>query len=437
MFSAFLYFLLAMVFITVVVFYLWNTDRLTVSLKTAETKPDDTLLPEPATLQPQIDAEKCIGCGQCIDACPENGVLAVKGHKVILADYTRCLGHGACFQICPFDAITLAAGRERRGEELPHLYENFESAMQGIFIAGELGGMGLLRNASEQAILAVDNIVRSLKDNRKADYDLVIVGAGTAGLSAALNARKNNLRFIVLEQDTIELSILNYPRKKVSGVTTLDLPIAGKVTLKHSSKRQLADLWYELIMKFRIPVQENCMVQSIIRLNDYFNIISSDNQNFTTTFVLLAIGRRGSPVKLNIQGENLEKVAYRLPDSDCISGKKVIITGCGNTTAESALMLSEKNQVTIVCQKAYFDRLTPLNNKSIEKAMLRGRINVFFRADLKSIEEKTVTIISDSETIKINNDLVYIFAGGESTAEFLDRTGVCIEAVYSEELIYQ
>ena len=109
----------------------------------------------------------------------------------------------------------------------------------------------------------------------------------------------------------------------------------------------------------------------------------------------------------------------------------------GTTTVESALMLSEKNQVTIVCQKAYFDRLTPLNNKSIEKAMLRGRINVFFRADLKSIEEKTVTIISDSETIKINNDLVYIFAGGESTTEFLDRTGVCIEAVYSEELIYQ
>lgn len=436
MLNAFLYFLVSMIFIAGVVFYLWKTDRTPEVLKEDSVEEDDIQMTEPTTLHPFINAVKCVGCGLCSEACPEN-VIAIKNEKAYVADNSFCLGHGACFQNCPFDAIVLRAGMDKRGEHIPHVYENFESVERGIFIAGELGGMGLMKNASAQAVKAVDNIVRSLRDNHDADYDLVIVGAGTAGLSAALQAKKNNLRFIVLEQDTIELSVANNPRKKFSGTVTLDLPLAGQVVIKNTSKQQLTDMWNKIFLKYRIPVQENCRVISILRMNDFFTVISSDKQSYKTTFILLTIGRRGSPKKLNIPGENLEKVAYSLHSPDNISGKKILIAGSGNSAAEAALLLSERNSVIIACPDEQFGRLTPLNRKSVEKAENRGRLSVHYKTRLVSIDEKSVIILSDKGLTKLDNNLVYIFAGGEMTAEFLERAGITNARIPAEEILCQ
>ncbi|MGE5419110.1 MAG: NAD(P)-binding domain-containing protein, partial [Chloroflexota bacterium] len=334
-------------------------------------------------------------------------------------------------------AIVLRTGMDKRGEDIPHVYENFESVESGIFIAGELGGMGLMKNASRQAVKAVDNIARSLRDNHSADYDLVIVGAGTAGLSAALEAKKNNLRFIVLEQDTIEMSVANNPRKKVSGTVTLNLPLEGTVTLKNASKKQVIDMWHNIFLRYRIPVQENCRVISVIRINDFFTVKSSDKQSFKTTFLLLTIGRRGSPRKLNIPGENLEKVAYNLQCPDNISGKKVLIAGNGNAAVEAALLLSERNLVVVACAGEQFGRLTPLNRKSVEKAISRGKIAVHYKTSLARIDEKSVVLSSEKGPAKLENNLVYIFAGGELTSEFLERAGISNSRIPAEEVLYQ
>lgn len=435
MLHSFFYFLVAMLFIAGVVFFLWRTERIPVKRLKYLSK-EDGALPEPTTLHPGIDEKKCMGCGICIEACPEDGVLGMRDKKAYVADYRRCLGHGACYQTCPFDAITLRFGIERRGDDLPLIYENYESLTPNIFIAGELGGMGILRNAAEQAIEAVDNIVRSMSDVPGADYDLVIVGAGTAGLSAALEAKKNNLRFIVLEQETIERSIANHPRKKVSGTVKLDLPLAGQLSLKNTTKRQLTEIWHNIVLIYRLPVQENCMVKSIDRHNGCFSLVSSDGQVFTTNFVLLAIGRRGSPEKLNIPGESLDKVAYRIPDPDYVSGREILIAGCGNSAVESAMILSEKNQVTIICPDEVLEKLTPLNRKSVEKAVSKGKIRIYFKTRLLGIEEKSVMLSSGKGIMKLKNDLVYIFAGGVSTMEFLKSIGAGASLPYREELLY-
>lgn len=435
MFSTFIYFALAMLFIAGVVWYLWKTDssfrRKALSINDA----DCDYLSEPATLHPRINTTLCNGCGICAEICPEK-IIEMNGGKAVLNAKSLCLGHGACFQTCPVNAITLCMGSDRRGEDLPQLYQNFETATPGIFIAGELGGMGRINGAAEQARQAVRYITNVLAKGHGADYDLVIVGAGTAGLAAALTAKKNDLRFIVLEQDTMERSFSNYPRSLVKGTVVLDLPLAGKITLKNTTKKQLTAIWHNIILKYRIPVQENCKVESIIKLDRFFNITSSDYQNFSAAFVLFAVGRRGTPKKINVPGEDMEKVAYRLPDPDNYFGNKIIVAGSENAAVEAALLLSERNNVTLVCRNELLGRLTPLNRKSIEKAVSKGRISIYFRTRIRNIQEKSVVLSSENGVTNLPNDLVFILEGGESTAEFLERAGVNTAGIHASELMY-
>jgi len=139
-------------------------------------------LHEPVSLHPVVDVSTCIGTGACVAACPEKDILGIRNGKATIINASRCIGHGACFHACPTEAISLRIGTEKRGLDLPHISQTFETNVPGIFIAGELGGMGLIKNAVEQGRQAVENIVRSLDRNHQASYDLIIIGAGPAGI---------------------------------------------------------------------------------------------------------------------------------------------------------------------------------------------------------------------------------------------------------------
>ncbi|MDQ1296706.1 MAG: thioredoxin reductase, partial [Bacteroidota bacterium] len=140
-------------------------------------------LHEPVSLHPVVDVNVCIGTGACVAACPEKDILGIRNGKATIINASRCIGHGACFHACPTEAISLRIGTEKRGVDLPHISQSFETNVPGIFIAGELGGMGLIRNAVTQGKQAVENIVKSLNKNHKASYDLIIIGAGPAGIT--------------------------------------------------------------------------------------------------------------------------------------------------------------------------------------------------------------------------------------------------------------
>lgn len=406
-----------------------------VEQKIAQAKLDG--LYEPVSLHPVVDVNSCIKTGACIMACPEKDILGIVNGKATTINASHCIGHGACFHACPTEAITLCIGTEKRGVDLPHVSQQFETNVDGIYIAGELGGMGLIKNAVEQGKQAVENIVQRYKPTGQLPYDLIIVGAGPAGISASLTAKKHNIKALVLEQDSLGGTVFTFPRSKIVMTSAMDLPLFGKVKLTETSKSALLELWNKALSKNDIKIQENCKVESITKENNAFVVTTLQGDQFQTAYVLLAIGRRGTPRKLQVPGEQLEKVAYRLLEPEDISKKEILVVGGGDSAIEAALSLSMQNNVVISYRSEAFARLKPKNRENILEAAKLGRVDVRFNTTVELIDNEHV-YIQDSKNLekwKLKNDLVYIFAGGELPTEFLKKIGISITRKFGEAIL--
>jgi thioredoxin reductase len=321
--------------------------------------------------------------------------------------------------------------------ELPHVSATFETNVPGIFIAGELGGMGLIRNAVKQGAEAVENIVKTIKKEGSADYDLIVVGAGPAGISATLAATKANLKVLTLEQGTLGGTVFTFPRSKIVMTHPMDLPLHGKVKLKETSKPELLKLWQSVLAKNDISIRENSKVDTIIPEGNQFNVITISGEKYTTKTVLLTIGRRGTPRRLNIIGEDSENVAYRLLEPEDISGKKIVIVGGGDSAIESALLLAGENKVTLSYRGAAFTRLKPKNAEKIKKAIDDRLLDVKFNSNVVSIEPKVIhyTENESKEILELENDLVYICAGGELPTQFLKKIGIKVTTKFGDVVL--
>lgn len=383
---------------------------------------------EPVSLHPVIDLGTCIKSGACIEACPEKDILGIVNGRATLVNASQCIGHGACFHACPVEAISLVIGTEKRGVDLPHVNQDFETNVRGIYIAGELGGMGLIKNSVEQGEAAVESLVKSGFKRNTEMYDLIIVGAGPAGISASLTAKKHNLNFLTVDQDSLGGTVFNFPRSKIVMTAPMDLPLYGKVKLFNTSKTELLSLWQMVLAKNDIRIRENTKIEGIQIDGDHFNVLTLKGETFQTKNVLLAIGRRGSPRKLGIPGESLEKVAYRLLEPENITNKRVIVVGGGDSAVEAALSLAEQNKVIISYRSEAFSRLKPQNRQNLETAINRGIVDVKLKTNLVKIEaEKAMlTYEAEQDPVEVGNDMVYIFAGGELPTQFLQKAGVQI-----------
>ena len=382
---------------------------------------------EPVSLHPHIDLDSCIGSGACIAACPEKDILGIVNGKATVVNATNCVGHGACFHACPVEAISLKIGTEKRGVDLPHVNQTFETNVKGIYIAGELGGMGLIKNSVEQGKQAVENIASSLSKSVQDIYDLLIIGAGPAGISASLTAKKHGLKSVTFEQDTLGGTVYTFPRAKIVMTAPMDLPLYGKVRLYDTSKAELLEIWNEAIEKNGLDIRESTKVDAVIPLEDgTFKLKTFDGDEFLTRSVLIAIGRRGTPRKLRVPGEESQKVAYRLIEAERIKDKKVIVVGGGDSAIESAMLLMDDNDVILSYRKDKFSRIKPKNRDKIQNAIENGKIQVAFNSNLTEIKEKSVflTYSDTGDTIEFENDLVYIFAGGELPTKFLQNAGI-------------
>ncbi len=425
--------------LSVIIFYIYYKKNKKQSGKTLEkiAKAKEFGFYEPVSLHPVIDTDICIGSAACIKACPEKDIIGLVEGKGTTINASHCVGHGACFHACPVEAITLVMGTEKRGVELPHLNQDYQTNIKGIYIAGELGGMGLIKNAVEQGKKAIINIKQSLPNSSKAKYDVIIIGAGPSGISATLEAAKNKLKFLTIEQDSLGGTIFSFPRSKIIMTSPMSLPLYGKYKTRETSKSELLSLWMKILNKNNISINENEKVSEIIKTEDYFKIITN-HQEYTASKVLLAIGRRGSPRKLGVPGEEKEKVYYRLLEPELVNNKNILIVGGGDSAIESALLLAERgtNIVTISYRSNSFKRAKPKNLDKINKAINEKKLKVIFKSNVLKINDYDIELkLNENELLKLKNDLVYIFIGGELPNKFLEKVGINISKKFGETVL--
>jgi len=388
-------------------------------------------LTEPASLHPSIDPAKCLGCGNCAMVCPEGDILGIIGGKAELVEPTHCIGHGACASACPTGAITLVFGTAKRGIDLPKVGPDFQTNVPGIFIAGELGGMGLIRNAVTQGFQAVES-ARKLKGiGTPGQLDLVIVGAGPAGLAAALAAKQHSLTYVVIEQDDLGGTVFKYPRGKIVMTAPAVLPIVGQVNFKETTKEALLDFWRDIERKHRLNVRYREQVSGVEKTGSVFAVHTSKATERCTA-VLLAIGRRGTPRKLEVPGEDLSKVVYQFIDAEQYKGRHVLVVGGGDSALEAAGSIAEQlgTTVTLSYRSEAFSRAKPKNRERVERMSGQGQLQVMLNSKVRSIAADSAEIEWNSARQLIRNDAVIICAGGILPTEFLKSAGIEMETKY-------
>ena len=391
----------------------------------------ETGMTEPPSLHPVVNPALCCGAGACVNACPEQALGIVNG-KAQLVNPTVCIGHGACAAACPMEAIKLVFGTETRGIDIPYVKPTFETNVPGIYIAGELGGMGLVRKAAEQGKQAIESVVKGGRGS--SDLDVVIVGAGPAGLSATLGAMEKKLRFVTLEQeDSLGGTVYHYPRNKIVMTQPVVLPLAGKAKLGEISKESLLAFWQDIVERFGMKIEFGQRVEKVTAVDNGF-IVKTDRAEYSTRAVLLAIGRRGTPRKLEVPGEELPKVVYRLIDPEQYRNQHVLVVGGGDSAIEAAVAIAaeEGTTVTLSYRGAAFGRIKQKNRERLAAAEQEGRLKVVLGSKVSRIEAECV-YLECGESVKLANDAVIVCAGGILPTPMLKEMGIRVETKFGTE----
>ncbi|MFM2065572.1 MAG: hypothetical protein RLZZ584_481 [Pseudomonadota bacterium] len=396
-------------------------------------------LAEPASLHPVVHPGLCIGSGACVTSCPEDALGLVDG-KAVLKNASACIGHGACQTACPFDAITLVFGTEKRGVDIPEVGPDFQSNVPGLYIAGELGGMGLIRKAAEQGRQAVDAIHRRLAASGAVGaagdevLDLLIVGCGPAGLSAGLAALAHKLHFRVIEQeDALGGCVYHYPRNKITMTSPVELALVGKVRFGEVQKERLLAFWQDAVSRTGLQIGFSERMEAVTQDADGLFSVRTSRTSYRARTVLLALGRRGSPRKLDVPGEEQPKVVYRLIDAEQYRGQHVLVVGGGDSALEAAIALSNEpgTTVTLSYRSEAFSRVKTANRLRLAHQQQAGRLRVELSSTVQAIGRDSVRLKTPaSDALDLPNDAVIVCAGGLLPTPLLKSMGIALQTKF-------
>jgi len=386
----------------------------------------------PKSQHPHIDSNYCIGCGTCTSVCPEGDVLAMVGGKAVIVNGHKCIGHGLCADACPVGAITMVMASPSMAADMPHLTPEYETTVPNLFIVGELGGLALIKNAVNQGRDCVDTIAARLKANMTAArplpgvHDILVIGAGPAGISASLRAIEHKLNYLTIERDEIGGTVAKYPRQKLVMTSPVGFPMYGKFKKLQLSKENLLAFWDMILNRSDFNVSTGEKVADIQRGEDGVFAVLTENNQYRARQVILALGRAGEPRKLGVKGEGLSKVMYRLIEADYYINKKILVVGGGDSAVEAAMGLAHQagNQVTLVYRGERFGRIKERNAKRLEDCMRSGKVKVMFETNPAEFKADSVILDVKGARQEISNDFVWIFAGGTPPNDLLKKIGV-------------
>jgi thioredoxin reductase/Pyruvate/2-oxoacid:ferredoxin oxidoreductase delta subunit len=395
----------------------------------------------PRAQHPSIDITSCIGCAACADVCPEGDVLGIIGGKAAIINGHKCIGHGLCADECPVGAIDIVMADPSISGDMPHLTPEYETNVPNMFIIGELGGLALIKNAVNQGRDCIDAITRRLATNQSAGsetvsevgtttglHDVCIVGAGPGGISASLRAIENKLNYVTLEQDEFGGTVSKYPRQKLVMTSPVQLPLYGKFRKLEISKEELLSLWAGIGQRIDLKVRCQERVDAIVREQDGLFTIETPKGRYRARAVVLALGRRGTPRKLRVKGEELPKVMYSLLEAEAYTAKNILVVGGGDSAVEAAMGLAHQkgNRVTLSYRKDSFSRIKERNAQRIQECIRKKVLTVLFQSNPVEIGDRIVRLDVGGEIRDIPNDYVWIFAGGIPPNAFLEKVGIVL-----------
>jgi putative YpdA family bacillithiol system oxidoreductase len=386
----------------------------------------------PKAQHPHIDTTYCIGCQTCTTVCPEGDVLAMLGGKAVIVNGYKCIGHGLCAEACPVGAITMVMATPSMSADMPCLTPEYETSIPNLFIVGELGGLALIKNAVNQGRDCVDTIGRRLAGKESARslpdvYDLLIVGAGPAGISASLRAIENKLKYITIERDEIGGTVAKYPRQKLVMTSPVEFPMYGKFKKMQLSKENLLAFWDMILNRADFNVSTGEKVEDIKKGEDDIFTVKTANNQYHAQAVILALGRAGDPRKLGAKGEELPKVMYRLIEADHYINKRILVVGGGDSAVEAAMGLANQsgNQVTLSYRQERFSRIKERNVKRLDDCIRSGKVEALFSSNVVEIKPESVVLdVKGEGRREIPNDYVWVFAGGTPPTDFLKKIGI-------------
>ncbi len=389
----------------------------------------------PPSLHPKIDLDVCSGTGACATVCPEKDVIAVLDGKARVVNPTNCIGHGECMAACPVDAIRLVIGSDRRGVDIPVVAGDFQTNVPGLFIVGELGGMGLIYNAVTQGVQCVRGFAKGVPAASEGVHQVLVVGAGPAGLASTLACMEADLDVVCLDQEDAGGTILQYPRRKIVMTRPFELPIYGRVMLNEVSKESLLELWERVMAQTGLSVRAKVKVESMARDDDGVFVVQTSAGEIKAHRVVLAIGRRGTPRKLGVPGEDGANVAYRLLEPENYANTRCLVVGGGDAAVEAAMSLGDAGAtaVRLSYRRDSFGRIKPKNQERLDAAVAAGTVELVMSSTAKEIRSDGVTMDVSGEPQELDNDYVFVFAGGVLPTKFLEASGVEVRTFKGEE----
>jgi thioredoxin reductase (NADPH) len=355
-------------------------------------------------------------------------VLTIERYVAQVARPEACCGLTLCEQVCPNGSLVITDGdpigdRPRIGDDLQALDQ------PGVYLAGDVTGLPLIKNAIAQGARAVEQIQASLPKKHGAPLDLLIVGAGPAGISAALRAKELGLRFEVLEQATVAHSIQSFPRGKLVFDQPLELPVAGPLWLSECTKEELLAQWTRVIRQERLTIREGERFVSVAREGSTLAIASESGdpptaKSYRAARVLLSIGVRGSPRLLDapISPSMESKVFYHLADARSFAGQRCAVVGLGDVAMEAAIALARQpgTKVTVLHRGDDFTRGKARNIDECKRMAAAGQLELVFGATVSAVSDKGVRIGSREVAV----DAVFVMIGSHAATRLLEAAGV-------------